>query len=192
MAGGFIVPVSGKSQIYTNSNFWFFVSKLLEADYPRARVETGDIGNLVGMKAFWSRIALPKRDIPGQTPDEKGRIKDILVVTQVFETGAVARAVVAAKSKTAAVRVGSAKAAPASAGTNGSGDLEDRVLALAIAAISDAGGQIDKKALAPMMMKNFEGKERPAAIAMVGKADFLDGHQELFLYDAENAVLIGV
>lgn len=184
MRGGFVVPISSKGKVYQNSNFWFFIKKLLEAGYPAERVASGDIGSLTGLYAHWNRVDLPKRDIKDQPADKKNR--DILVVTEVINVGAVA-----AKSAKAGAKVGAGKTGVP--GANGAGsDLEQRAVDAILVKLAENEGQMAKKEVAPLMLKTFTGAERAQAVTMVGKPEFLEGHQDSFLFDADNGVLLAV
>lgn len=197
MFGPYVVATGDKKKAINSTNYAFWLTKLLEAE-PKLRdaVATGKIDALVGLKAHFNRIPQPTRkglEVSAPTGDDgdKKRSNDILVVTHVLAmpgVGGVGRVAVA---KAAPAAAASAAAPAAAASTNGGGDLESRVVGAIVVAIAEAADNTVKKGdLAKLMLATITDKaERPIAISMVGKPEFLTGHASEFVYDADTMTL---
>jgi hypothetical protein len=199
LEGPYAVRVGRKEQLSNSSNWASFMLAALDAKLPRERVVAA--GNslmfLDNVRAHFNRVPQKKRSgIVSAAAGADGKAKrpnDILVITEIKalgEPGAAAPVAKVAKAATAA-----AKSAPAVEGTtaaSGTGDLDDRIVAAIMPAVTAAGEGEDpgllKAKLPPIVLKAFAGAEKAKAVKRVGEADFLENREE-FGYDPESGKL---
>lgn len=156
-----------------SSNWAQFMIALGEAGYAVEGAAT-DVSTMEGIRAHFNRIPQQRRG-GIQNADGEGRPKEILVVTEVLE----------APSASTSKRSGKSKGSSAA---NGSGELDERIVEVVVAALVDEE-ELSKAQLPQFVMKAFDkGKEKAQAVKRVTDAAFL-GSVDAWTYDADEGTI---
>lgn len=167
-----IMQVGHRPALNRNSNWAQFMIALGEAGFDGGGAGE-DITTLEGMRAHFNRIPQPKRG-GVQNTDEEGRVREIMVVTEVLEAPG--------SKKSKGKGRGSSKSA-----SNGSAELDERLVEVIVGALAEEE-ELSKSQLPQFVMKAFDGKEKTQAVKRVMDAAFL-GAQDAFTFDADEGTL---
>jgi hypothetical protein len=180
LEGIYALKVGKKEQLNNSTNWAHFIGALLDAGFDKGKLAAA-VTFVEGVYGHWNRIPQKKRSGIVVQPVEGGRTRtsDILVITELKEKAAGAKA---AKS---------AKAAPAVAVPT-AGDLDSRLEAVVAEAVKKAGDDgLAKAKLAGIAIKAFTGPEKGKAVKRVSEAEFLEGSDQ-WAFDGDSGTLIAV
>lgn len=176
--GVYAVPVGKQSNLGNGTNFAHFMQCLRDSGFPKEK-ESADIRFLEGITAHFNRIPQKKRSGIVASGDDQQRQKTILVVTEL--KGVKVKS--AAKSTAKASTKSDSKA-------NGSGDdLDARLAELISSNIPEDG--LNKAGVLQLVMKQYKGTDKSAAVKRAGKNEFLGSRSE-WAFDADEGTLIGL
>lgn len=191
--GHYYIAVGDKTKASTTSNWAHFMSMLLEAGFPKNKVEA-DYRFLVGTYGHWNRIPQKKRS--GLSGDEKER--QILVLTEFKELregeegkkkGKVKTKVKAKAKKEEETEEEEETGEEETETTSEDSDVRSKLEDAIITAIADSGGTLPKSKLTVVCVRTFKGDAngKKEAISLVNDNDFLTSSS--FTYDAKKKVL---
>lgn len=212
MEGYGFVAIGKRKGINPSSNWSSFIRSSIAGGVPEDLFQSGDFRDLEGkLSGLWERIPQEKRaGIVGSLDGEQksDRPKTILVVTEyeaMGKPGKVSKKKAVAEDdeeeETPKAKKG-AKAAPAPAKKGkpvvededededeDGDDLAARVEEVIVEALGEADDNtLPKGKLAGLMMKNFEGAEKKAAVKVATDLEFLSA-AEGFIFDADEGTL---
>lgn len=176
--GVYAIPVGKQVALGNSTNFYHFLQCLRDSGFPKEK-ESADIRFLEGVTAHFNRIPQKKRSGIVASGDSEQRQKTILVVTELK----------AVKAKAAAKSAGKVSTKSDSK-ANGSGDdLDNRLAELISGHIPEEG--LNKAGVLQLVMKNYKGADKGAAVKRAGKNEFL-GSREEWAFDVDEGTLIGL
>lgn len=189
--GKALIVDEGK-KINKNSKVAAFFTALFAAGYAPADVpDDNSVSYLEGMHVHVARVVMPEmknsKPRPGQKPNADP--PTVLVIAKLLDApGAAAAPAKAAKKPAAAAAAPAAakapKAAAAAPAAAGDGELEGEVEMALIQHISESGGTVQKKGLAPVIMAWTDDQaKRAAAFKLIGSAAWLSDENRPWTYD---------
>lgn len=190
--GIYALAVGDKERLSNSSNWAHFVAAAIKAGFPVDLI-TPDVTFLEGTTGHLAQVPQKKRSGIVVAEGEEKKERTILVLTEITSGGKQEPAKTAQGKAGAGKATATATKPAAGAKKGGEPSLEDRLVDMVVQALAGSDdGTVAKKSLAALAMKTFAGAEKAKAVNQVGKPDFLAGHEDSWLYDAEGAVLIKV
>jgi len=201
LEGIYAFKIGKKDQLSNSTNWAQFITAALDAGFPREKL-TAAVTCFEGIYGHFDRIPQKKRAglVKPAATDSKARSNDILVVTEIKEAPAAAAGKPssgAAKATSASSKPSTAAAAktptPSTTATAG-GDLDSKLVEIVRAALAAAGEEGLQKAKLPAaaLKGGLAATEKGKGVKRIVEADFLSGHEDVWVFDAESGVLISV
>lgn len=198
-----LVPIGTKTGLNNSSNGGLFIASLINIGVPKTLFDSGNIQSIVGIKMHVNRVPAPE----GRQARPDGRKPEILVATKLIslpgesgQTGATGNAgskpglSKVSKSAAAPVKANPTTASPA-ASQAGSADagLDEELVGVVLELVSEAGGTLAKKLIAPKVFARYKGRpEQGAAMKRAASDEFLMGLTEAgFAYDGATLSVAG-
>lgn len=197
--GSGLVPVGAKTSLNNTCNGGLFLAGLVNVGLPKTVLASGDIRGIIGMRGHVNRVPAPERT--GVEPRADGRKPEILIMTKLIAlpgeaaTAKPTGAVKAGLSKVATIAKPDAATATASVSASapqvpsatsvGDASLDAELSEVVLTLVSEAGGTIAKKMIAPKVFALYKGNpNQGAAMKRASSDEFLMGLTESgFAYD---------
>ena len=167
--GGKTLDKIGKrEQLSDSTNFFQFISSVVNAGYPEDMIDGSDITFLEGLKVHVLREAQPERKGIAKDPADT-REKTVLCVSKIYNlpkgAGAGAKGTGTGTTKAAAGKGNGAAV---------EGDLESNTVDAVLAALAEANGSLTKPRLSQALFKQLKGNpDSQKMITLSFKDDFL-------------------
>ncbi len=195
--GKALIVDEGK-KINKNSKTAIFFTGLFAAGFPPADVpDDNSVSYLEGMHVHVNRVLMPdmknSKPRPGQKPNADP--PTVLVVTKLLGEAQAAAAPAKGKKGAAAPAAApkaaaAAKAAPKAAAPAADEELAGEVEMALVQHISESGGSVQKKGLAPVIMAWTDDQaKRAVAFKLIGSAAWLSDEARPWSYDPASLTL---
>lgn len=207
--GIYALKVGKKEGLANSSNWAQFIVAALDAKFPPDRLTAGT-DCFEGVMGHFNRVPQKKRSglvKPTAAPGAKGKSDDILVITEFkgWATGGASKKPATASTSPAAAKSASSKPSvaakpgttPTSTATaasgNGASPLDDKLVEIVTGAVGTAGEEgLSKSKLPSFALKGLPGADKGKGVKRIVEAEFLSGHEEAWIYDADSGTLYAI
>ncbi len=185
-----LVRVGKRDSLSDSSNFFQFISSIVNAGYPEDKIEGSDLSFLDGMRVHVKQEAQQERKGLANQPGEGDRKRTVLCVSKILLMPGETEA--KGKGKRGAASASAGKANGAAAASAGAGAIEDDTVAAVLDAVSAAGGSLPKAKLSQTLFAALKAKpmtERSAIVTLAFKDEFLGAEGRPWAFDGKEISL---
>jgi len=203
--GIYALKVGKKEGLANSSNWAQFIVAALDAKFPTDKLGA-NTDCFEGAIGHFNRVPQKKRSglVKPAAADTKGKSNDILVMTEFKGWANAAKKPSTASTSPAAAKSASSKpstaAKPSTTATStataaggGASALDDKLVEIVVNAVAAAGDDgLNKSKLPSFALKGLGAADKGKGVKRVVEADFLSGHEEAWIYDADSGVLFAI